>query len=386
VKRWLIVILLSIFCEGLSAQNLIINGSFEALGSGANTLPIDWSKCHSDAYPNTSTPDVMPGVAQVTNPPHSGSYYLNLVCTPVGNNHSERIHGSLSAPLDSGTCYELSVYLMMSSLFYAHNGWLGITSTFNQPIALHIALQKDICASSFKHIKTFIHNESFDQWVKHTYYFVADSAYQGIRLYTAYYNGSNYHGHVLVDDISILPIEQVDLDMNFEFHLAEDESFAFTFYEENSPYQFVWNDTVLCEECEVINFQFDSLPQYYSGVLFDTTNCFWRNVYFTILPKPIYVDSLQLFEDFYADWTLPNVITPNADLVNDVILVPEWPETMVHVSLYNRWGVEVYHTHLNYIDVVPLNLSDGVYYIVADIQFRDRHIRKSTFLHLYSSR
>lgn len=371
-----------IFISSFHSQNLIINGSFEGVNSSSNTLPLDWSKCHTTAYPNTSTPDVMPGVWNVTNPPHSGSNYLNLVCTPIGNNISERAHGKLSEELIQGNCYQLNVWLMMSSQYYIQNDWVGVTSSFELPVGFHVGLSYDMCSPTFQHIKTWIHTDGFDVWKKYTYYFTAQDAYQGIRIYTTYYNGSNYHGHVLVDDISIIPIESLNLSLNDTIYIAENDSITINPYSSGSANYIQWNDTVLCVDCNSITFYYDSLPQHYSGILFDTTSCFSMAVNYVVLPYVPIIDSIGLFLDFIENYEIPNIVTPNEDGVNDIIKLPIWEGAESQAVVYNRWGNKFFETNRSFIDLGPLHLSDGVYFLNYYITFKGKTIQKTTFFHL----
>jgi gliding motility-associated-like protein len=74
-----------------------------------------------------------------------------------------------------------------------------------------------------------------------------------------------------------------------------------------------------------------------------------------------------------CDLTIPNVITPNGDLVNDVFYIPNveyYPNsTMV---IYNRWGRKVYESTNYQGDWNGENCADGVYFWVFTINYGDR--------------
>ncbi|MBC8110139.1 MAG: gliding motility-associated C-terminal domain-containing protein, partial [Verrucomicrobia bacterium] len=80
-------------------------------------------------------------------------------------------------------------------------------------------------------------------------------------------------------------------------------------------------------------------------------------------------------------YALPNVITPNGDLANDVLVPCKTPRFVesVKFTVYNRWGKQVYTAsndiNLNWNGSIGLpesernDLSTGVYYYVAEVKF-----------------
>lgn len=62
-----------------------------------------------------------------------------------------------------------------------------------------------------------------------------------------------------------------------------------------------------------------------------------------------------------------NVVTPNGDGNNDVLTIPDidkFPGS--HLSIYNRWGNEVYHSDNYTNDWAGKGLADGTYYFVLN--------------------
>lgn len=74
-----------------------------------------------------------------------------------------------------------------------------------------------------------------------------------------------------------------------------------------------------------------------------------------------------------AEYSLPNVITPNGDQLNDVFrLIPEDDECLTYtITFFNRWGKKVYEMSavgepFSGIDVSGNELSEGVYYYMLE--------------------
>lgn len=65
--------------------------------------------------------------------------------------------------------------------------------------------------------------------------------------------------------------------------------------------------------------------------------------------------------------TLPNIVTPNKDNVNDIYTVgSQFDATLdFYCIIYNRWGVPVHKTSDKTINWVPKNITDGTYFILV---------------------
>ncbi|HTF82440.1 MAG TPA: gliding motility-associated C-terminal domain-containing protein, partial [Cytophagales bacterium] len=68
-------------------------------------------------------------------------------------------------------------------------------------------------------------------------------------------------------------------------------------------------------------------------------------------------------------YSLPNVITPNGDNVNDVLIPLKYPRFIKSINfiIYNRWGVKVYETADPTIKWDAKNVEPGVYYYAAEV-------------------
>lgn len=65
--------------------------------------------------------------------------------------------------------------------------------------------------------------------------------------------------------------------------------------------------------------------------------------------------------------SLPNIVTPNKDNVNDILSVGNQFESAsdFYCIIYNRWGVPIYKTENKAIGWAPKNVPDGTYFIVV---------------------
>ena len=64
---------------------------------------------------------------------------------------------------------------------------------------------------------------------------------------------------------------------------------------------------------------------------------------------------------------IPNVFSPNGDGKNDFLIVPgieNYPGSKV--SIYNRWGNEVYHSDSYDNDWAGRGLSEGTYFYMLN--------------------
>ncbi len=118
------------------------------------------------------------------------------------------------------------------------------------------------------------------------------------------------------------------------------------------------NPNTLGWQCD---FQRDQFPIYNSSGF---GRCGWG------LPNRISDcrNNIEINSDTICDITIPNVITPNNDSINDIFSITcknikYFPADLV---IYNRWGQEVFNEEkkLNYISQIP----DGAYYYMFSYQ------------------
>lgn len=356
-----------------SQTNLVINGGFEGVTSGNNVLPPNWLKCYNVGNSWDNTPDVMPGVWNVNNPPYEGDHYLNLVCKDEALDRNELAIGELSIPLDSGVCYKMSVRLAMSSSFYISNSWNG-TSTFNLPVELKIGFRNQQCSGNLEYFTSFVQS-NFDQWQEFSTIFAVDKSYSGVYLQTWYidsvypnYNTTSpYDGHVLIDDFRIIKVDgsqdtivdtlvvndsiqlPVNLNENMYFMLGD----SLLFWE--SPY--IHYDS--------INFNNDIIL----GTVYDTTTCYKQNYKF-VFEQNVDENSTILNEDVLEElgYILPNIVTPNNDGENDIIRFPTNSNYTFSYSLYNRWGSLLQVADPNHPFIICNEFSDGTYYYIFKVE------------------
>ncbi len=111
----------------------------------------------------------------------------------------------------------------------------------------------------------------------------------------------------------------------------------------------------------------------------------------TLAPVPYaycYVDMVSLIEvgdlSCLDSLSLPNVFTPNNDGVNDEFIISANCETEINITVYNRWGVEIYHTTgVGVVSWKGGNYNDGVYYyVISYINQNKEKIIKKGFVQL----
>lgn len=108
-------------------------------------LPHGWYFCN---FPGESPPDTHPrGLFGVETPPDHGISYVGMVHRPSGS--YERIGQSLSAPLQSGVCYELSVSVARSPHYRSVVRETGRPVDYNQPLRLQISGGRHSCDTAF---------------------------------------------------------------------------------------------------------------------------------------------------------------------------------------------------------------------------------------------
>jgi gliding motility-associated-like protein len=100
------------------------------------------------------------------------------------------------------------------------------------------------------------------------------------------------------------------------------------------------------------------------------------------------IDNVSVVEatecDLLHGIVLPNVLTPNADYINDVIDIPT--EIKVNTYIYNRWGtlISEYQGNKIYWDGMAKGqkCTDGVYFMMIEYELNDKRMTKQTFIQL----
>lgn len=73
-------------------------------------------------------------------------------------------------------------------------------------------------------------------------------------------------------------------------------------------------------------------------------------------------DSIKVELVTFDSRSIPNVITPNGDSYNEYFLLPTNLPHAIHLTIFNRWGIEVYSDPDYRNQWNNSSLSDGVYY------------------------
>ena len=220
----------------------------------------------------------------------------------------------------------------------------------------------------------------FDVWTKYTKYFTATDDYKGIKLASSYYQDSNYHGHVLIDNLVIREIVDSLYFIQENYSLFEEDSLII-----NSPENmyFVWDDDSLCNGlCNELTFYFDSAVQYFTCEIYDSTSCFHQRVSYTISPAYYPIDSIAVVEEYLNEFKFPNVITPNQDSFNEHFPLPDIGGHPFSFRVYNRWGNIVFRTNNQSFQFDGSNLSDGVYYYIYECSFYGNEWKTQGVIHV----
>ena len=80
------------------------------------------------------------------------------------------------------------------------------------------------------------------------------------------------------------------------------------------------------------------------------------------------------------NYEMPNVLTPNADGINDVIDFSFLPSSS-KVYIINRWGNKIFESTKSNMIWNPIDLADGVYFYTIKEYETDKQI-KTGFIHL----
>lgn len=100
------------------------------------------------------------------------------------------------------------------------------------------------------------------------------------------------------------------------------------------------------------------------------------------------IDNVSVVEatecDLLHEIVLPNVLTPNADNINDAIDIPT--EINMKTLIYNRWGnlISEYQGNKIYWDGMTKGqkCTDGVYFMMVEYELNGKRMTKQTFIQL----
>lgn len=212
--RYAVGVLLLYFSIQLMSQNilsddtnmpiLVKNSSFEG-EQGASKVPESWQHCGK--LTDESIVDVQPGSFGVRLVPFSGKSYIGMVGNEDGS--VEAISQALYAPLRSGRCYRLSLYLAKAEKYQTQAKLTTQLSLFDKPLKFVIwGATSDSCileADNWLAETKPIHHNG---WKKYVFYIQPPKDYPILVFQVGHVDGKVYNGNILVDNLS--PIYPVD--------------------------------------------------------------------------------------------------------------------------------------------------------------------------------
>ncbi|GAA5219758.1 OmpA family protein [Membranihabitans marinus] len=176
------------------------NPSFEDYPK-ANTPPQGWTDC---GFVGETPPDVQPsGAFGVFWPAMDGNTYLGMVARD--NETYETVAQKLSHKLRAGSCYQISMFICKSSVYYSavSDKLEEGTKNFISPIKMRIWGGYDMCSKKELIGETELVNNM--EWMKQYVKLSPKAGDYSVLFLEAYYKTPvlfPYNGNILVDDLS----------------------------------------------------------------------------------------------------------------------------------------------------------------------------------------
>lgn len=175
------------------------NPSFEDTPAHSQT-PQGWFNC---GHAGESPPDVQPGAFNVTRPPSHGRTYLGLVVRD--NETNEAVGQPLSAPLEANKCYEFTIDLCRSDIYFSLSRATAQPANYSEPVVLRIWGGNGYCQKSELLYKT----EAITNTYWRPYHFQLRPKYGNYHYLTleAFYKTPTllpYNGNILLDNASTI--------------------------------------------------------------------------------------------------------------------------------------------------------------------------------------
>ncbi len=176
--------LLIFFQNPKEALNVWKNPGFEGT-PGKVSNPVFWPSCAKQ-----STPDLLPGIFDVSTPAAEGDSYVGLITR--SNGQKEDIYQELSEPFKKGNCYQFSLSVAKSDTYLNHHTsigfkvWLGTGPCLKSQLILSEKIVKNT------------------EWKKVDIQFTAEKKMRYILFEPSSAPGLffDYPGNVLLDDLS----------------------------------------------------------------------------------------------------------------------------------------------------------------------------------------
>lgn len=182
------------------------NPSFESTPAGGGAKPFflpGWHDCAPMYFYNETPPDIHSSNTDffsVHHAPQDGNTFVGMV-TRAKRESWEMIAQKLSSPMFAGKCYEFTIHLARSDIYYSGIGPdEDITVNFNTPVKLRIWGSTSLCK------KTQLLAESdmvtHTDWKKYTFKFKPKRNYEYIMLEAFYKTPvlTPYNGNILLDN------------------------------------------------------------------------------------------------------------------------------------------------------------------------------------------
>lgn len=335
-------------------QNMVINGSFEQYSSCPDNVvqinkAIGWfgmdgfggsseyfNECDN---PNPlGTPDNWAG-SQI---PKTGKGYVGTAFFELASEYCEYIEGTLSSPLNSGTCYTASFHISLADIFNPGIDAIGMYFTNDSLLYMYFPLE----------VVPQVQNDSLNiitdkiNWVKIQGSFIASGGEKFLTIgrfkrneYVTYDHSQPLPGmaYYYIDDVSVYPCDATNQRANCGADVCSLPGQNITIGTHDLPeYNYNWFDK---DSANIGNSAFLEITPSESTVYYLRVQDFkyevsWDTVNITISdncdPAPVYI---------------PNVFSPNGDGNNDVLFVRGDYNPQIDFKIFNRWGSMVYESN-----------------------------------------
>ena len=185
MRNWVITVVFTALTVVIGSAQLprVFNASFEGEPRDA-TIPRGWHKCEDG-----TTPDILPGPWGVYLEPMDGSSYVGLITRDNGT--FESIGQKISAKLEKGNCYFLSLYLARSDTYMG----------YDRAVKLRIWGGSSKCSRDMLIAETELIEHT--EWRKYTFDFTPDRNLRYL-IIEAFYSEEPFEhaGNILIDGLS----------------------------------------------------------------------------------------------------------------------------------------------------------------------------------------
>jgi outer membrane protein OmpA-like peptidoglycan-associated protein len=176
-----------------------VNPSFEDLPKMGQT-PSGWYDC---GKPGESAPDIQPGGFDVVQTPSNGSTYLGLV---VRDNETwEGVSQRLSRVLEVGQCYEFTMDLCRSLIYYSPSRSTAEKTNYVQPCKVRVWGGMGYCDKAEMLFETPV--ITHPRWLKYDVRITPKKGSYTFILIEAFYKTPMlfaYNGNVMIDNLSVI--------------------------------------------------------------------------------------------------------------------------------------------------------------------------------------